>query len=107
MPVGARQRKISRFNIADEVKIMATAHAIPQSGIHEVHHEDVGFWRTYVFSTDHKVIGIQYGVTGLFFLFFGFCLMPMMRLQIAHPVQAWRIRGPLLSSLCGRSDPTA
>src|SRR5438105_2726152 len=84
---------------------MATAHAIPQSGIHEVHHEDVGFWRTYVFSTDHKVIGIQYGVTGLFFLFFGFCLMLMMRWQIAHPGQAVPILGPLLATLFGEAAP--
>ena len=42
-------------------------------GAHEAHHEELGFWRKYVFSTDHKVIGIQYGVTGLLFLFFGFC----------------------------------
>ena len=27
---------------------------------HEAHHEELGFWRKYVFSTDHKVIGIQY-----------------------------------------------
>ena len=25
------------------------------------HHEELGFWRKYVFSVDHKVIGIQYG----------------------------------------------
>ena len=46
---------------------------------HEVHHEELGFWRKYVFSTDHKVIGIQYGITGLLFLFFGFSLMMLMR----------------------------
>jgi hypothetical protein len=28
-----------------------------------------GFWQKYIFSTDHKVIGIQYGITGLLFLF--------------------------------------
>ena len=39
---------------------------------HEVHHEELGFWRKYVFSTDHKVIGIQYAITGLLFLLFGF-----------------------------------
>ena len=33
-------------------------------GGHEEHHE-LGFWQKYVFSTDHKVIGIQYGITGL------------------------------------------
>jgi len=28
--------------------------------------------RKYIFSTDHKVIGIQYGMTALCFLLFGF-----------------------------------
>ena len=49
--------------------------------------EHLGFWRTYVFSTDHKVIGIQYGITSLLFLFFGFCLMMLMRWQLAFPEQ--------------------
>ena len=31
---------------------------------HDAHHEELGFWRKYVFSTDHKVIGIQYAITG-------------------------------------------
>src|SRR5256885_3818031 len=75
---------------------MATAHTISQPGIHEVHHEDAGFWRTYVFSTDHKIIGIQYGVTALFFLLFGFCLMLMMRWQIAHPGKPVPVVGSLL-----------
>src|SRR5262249_28772016 len=53
---------------------------------HDVHHhEELGFWRKYVFSVDHKVIGIQYGVTGLLFLFFGFSLMMLMRWQLAYP----------------------
>src|SRR5512138_875461 len=52
---------------------------------HEAHHEEPGFWRKYVFSTDHKVIGIQYGITGLLFLFFGFSLMMLMRYQLAYP----------------------
>src|SRR5262245_20680663 len=51
----------------------------------EAHHEELGFWRKYVFATDHKVIGIQYGITGLLFLFFGFCLMMLMRWQLAYP----------------------
>ena len=49
------------------------------------HHEELGFWRQYVFSVDHKVIGIQYAITGLLFLLFGFCLMMLMRLQLAYP----------------------
>jgi len=43
------------------------------------------FWRKYIFSQDHKVIGIQYGLTALAFLFFGFCLMMIMRWQLAYP----------------------
>ena len=49
------------------------------------HHEELGFWRKYVFSVDHKVIGIQYAFTGLFFLMFGFTLMMIMRYQLAYP----------------------
>ena len=45
------------------------------------------FWRKYVFSTDHKVIGLQYGFTALCFLFFGFCLVMTMRWQLAYPGQ--------------------
>src|SRR5207249_5155891 len=43
----------------------------------------------------------QYGVTGLFFLFFGFCLMLMMRWQIAHPSQPVPLVGSLLAALFG------
>ena len=60
---------------------------------HEAHHEELGFWRKYVFSTDHKVIGIQYGITGLLFLFFGFCLMMLMRYQLAFPGVALALVG--------------
>src|SRR5207253_10817556 len=54
------------------------------SGAHDEHHE-LGWWRTYIFSTDHKVIGIQYGICGLIFLFLGFNLMMLMRWQLAYP----------------------
>ena len=42
---------------------------------HGHEHEELSFWRQYMFSLDHKVIGIQYAVTGLLFLLFGFSLM--------------------------------
>ena len=35
---------------------------------HAAHHAPQGFIRKWVFSLDHKVIGIQYAVTGLAFL---------------------------------------
>jgi len=79
----------------------ATATAIPHAGVHEAHHEEAGFWRTYVFSTDHKIIGIQYGITALLFLLFGFSLMMMMRWQIAHPGVPVPVVGPLLAAIFG------
>src|SRR6185437_5667292 len=80
---------------------MQATHAIPHTGVHEEHHEHAGFWRTYIFSTDHKIIGIQYGITALCFLFFGFLLMMMMRWQIAHPNVPVPIVGPLLEKVLG------
>ena len=81
--------------------MQAATQAIPHPAVHEAHHEEAGFWRTYVFSTDHKVIGIQYGITALCFLLFGFCLMLMMRWQIAHPGQPVPLVGPLLAAIFG------
>ncbi|HRT57339.1 MAG TPA: cbb3-type cytochrome c oxidase subunit I, partial [Candidatus Paceibacterota bacterium] len=81
--------------------MQATSPAIPASTHHPAHHPETGFWRTYIFSTDHKVIGIQYGITALCFLFFGFLLMLMMRWQIAHPGEPVPIVGPLLAAVLG------
>jgi len=56
---------------------------------HDSHdHHELGFWQKYVFSQDHKVIGIQYAITALLFLFFGFSLMMLMRWQLAYPDKA-------------------
>jgi len=65
------------------------------------HHEEPGFWRKYIFSTDHKMIGLQYGVTALLFMFFGFCLMLIMRWQLAYPGKAVPVVGKLLYHLAG------
>ncbi|MGD2115028.1 MAG: cbb3-type cytochrome c oxidase subunit I, partial [Acidobacteriota bacterium] len=66
-------------------------------GSHEEHHEELGFWRKYVFSVDHKVIGIQYTITGFLFLFFGFSLMLLMRWQLANPGEALPLIGSWFS----------
>ena len=73
----------------------------PSHDEHGHGHHDPGFLRSYVFSTDHKVIGIQYGLTALFFLLFGFFLMLLMRWQIAHPGQPVPFLGPLLEKMLG------
>jgi cytochrome c oxidase subunit 1 len=64
-------------------------------------HPHGGFWKTYVFSTDHKVIGIQYGITSLLFLFFGFLLMLAMRWQIAYPGKELPLIGGMLEGIFG------
>ena len=84
-----------------EIDPLAAPHARPHGAALETHDGAGNFWRTYVFSTDHKVIGIQYAITGLCFLFFGFLLMTMMRWQIAKPGEPIPIFGPLLQAVLG------
>jgi len=55
------------------------------------HHEEP-FYRKYIWSTDHKIIGLQYGITSLIFL-----LMMIMRWQLAYPESAV----PLVGSIFG------
>ncbi|MBI3314219.1 MAG: cbb3-type cytochrome c oxidase subunit I [Candidatus Omnitrophica bacterium] len=64
---------------------------------HEHEHHDLPFWKKYIFSTDHKVIGIQYSVTALLFLFFGFALMMLLRWQLAYPGKPVPFLGNLIS----------
>jgi cytochrome c oxidase subunit I len=69
-------------------------HSVHERSTDEEEHT-LGWWRTYVFSTDHKTIGIQYAVSGFTFLFFGFCLMMMMRWQLAYPGKPLPVIGKL------------
>jgi cytochrome c oxidase subunit 1 len=63
--------------------------------VHPVHGEvhrhpaPTSFIRKYVFSTDHKVIGIQYWCLALFSVFVGMGLSVLMRLQLGWPGQEW------------------
>src|SRR3984893_18184653 len=75
-------------------------HSVHERLTHEEEHP-LGWWRTYVFSTDHKTIGIQYAVSGFVFLFFGFCLIMMMRWQLAYPGKPL----PIIGKLFGASMP--
>ena len=80
-----------------EKTVTGTAHGHGHAHEHEHAHE-LGFWRKYVFSVDHKVIGIQYAITGLLFLLFGFTLMMIMRFQLAYPGRPIPLIGGLLSA---------
>ena len=55
---------------------------------HSNEHHELSFWQKYVFSLDHKVIGIQYGLASLLFLLLGLGLVSIMRWQLAYPGEA-------------------
>ncbi len=80
-----------------------TTQSNPHHDVSDSHHghEELSFWRKYVFSTDHKVIGIQYGLTALTFLLFGFSLIMLMRWQLAYPQQPIPVIGGFLRALFG------
>ena len=59
--------------------VAATAHAA------HAHHDDRSFIQKYIFSTDHKIIGIQFLFLSLFFLLVGGLLAMQIRWQLAYP----------------------
>jgi cytochrome c oxidase subunit 1 len=52
---------------------------------HVAAHHELGFVRKYIFSTDHKVIGVQYMITAMFMAIIGGLLSMLMRYQLAWP----------------------
>ncbi len=64
-------------------------------------HPAPGFWRQYIFSSDHKIIGIQYGITALGFLLLGLLLVVAMRWSMAYPGKPVPILGPILEAVLG------
>jgi len=52
--------------------------------MNSTHHEPT-FVQRYIFSLDHKVIGLQYMITSMIFLLVGFSFMLIMRWQLAFP----------------------
>jgi cytochrome c oxidase subunit 1 len=62
---------------------------------HAGHHE-IGFVRKYIFSTDHKIIGIQFLSTTLLMLLVGGALALGVRWQLAYPWSSMPIIGKLI-----------
>ena len=54
-----------------------------------VHPAPTTFLRKWVFSTDHKIIGIQYYFLALIAVFTGLALSVLMRLRLAWPAESW------------------
>ena len=52
---------------------------------HSAHQAPTGFIRKYIFSLDHKVIGIQYWFLALFSVFLGMSLSLLMRFHVVFP----------------------
>jgi cytochrome c oxidase subunit I len=48
-------------------------------------HHELGFLRKYIFSEDHKIIGIQFLFSGLIFFLIGGILALLVRLQVGYP----------------------
>jgi len=83
------------------VSAPTTTHVKPGMGApgtvreHHEHHE-LSFLRKYIFSTDHKVIGIQFMFTGLFFFLIGGLMAMAIRWQLAWPWTKMPVIGGIL-----------
>ncbi len=64
----------------------AETHA-PHAGGHGEHHHEETFWSKYVFSIDHKMIGMQYMFTGIVMALIGGYMSYAFRMQLAFPGQ--------------------
>ena len=72
----------------------------------DISHPKVGFVRRYVFSTDHKVIGMQFLLTTLAMLFVGGAFALAIRWQLAYPWEPLPlIGGKLFPTTGGRITP--
>src|SRR3989442_1219594 len=62
----------------------------------DVHHEaPQGFVRKWIFSKDHKVIGIQYYLLALVSVFVGMGMSLLMRAQLGYPAHQWSLLSKL------------
>src|SRR6266567_4373433 len=59
------------------------------------HEPPKGFIRKYIFSLDHKVIGIQYILLALVAVLVGMVMSVLMRLKLSWPGTSWPILGSL------------
>ncbi|MGH7924446.1 MAG: cbb3-type cytochrome c oxidase subunit I, partial [Candidatus Binatus sp.] len=71
---------------------MSSTAAVAAHGAHAEHHA-LGFWRTYVFSEDHKMIARQFLFMALFMMSVGGLMAMLMRLDLAWPDTQWKILG--------------
>ena len=68
---------------------------------HHEHHE-LSFLRRYIFSEDHKVIGLQFLFSGMLFLVLGGLMAMAIRFQLAWPWEEMPVIGRILFPNTGR-----
>ena len=76
-------------------------HGHDHADSHAHGHHELSFIQKYVFSTDHKVIGIQFLVTTLLMLMVGCALALAVRWQLAFPWETMPILGPVFGLFRG------
>ena len=59
--------------------------SMTEHGSHDHGHHEQSFWSKYIFSVDHKVIGMQYMLTGMIMGALGGYLAYVFRMQLANP----------------------
>jgi len=65
------------------------------------HHHKENFFTKYIFTTDHKMIGKQFLVTGMFMGIIGVMMSMLFRLELAYPEQSF----PILEFFLGKWAP--
>lgn len=74
---------------------------------HDEHHHVENFWTKYIFSMDHKMIGKQFLITGMFMGIVGVFMSMLFRLQLAWPNEKFVILESFLGKWApeGQMDP--
>ncbi len=74
---------------------------------HDHEHHVENFWSKYIFSMDHKMIGKQFLITGMFMGIVGVFMSMLFRLQLAWPDQKFAILETFLGKWApeGQMDP--
>ena len=73
------------------------SHDAHDSHGHDHHHEE-SFLTKYIFSTDHKMIGKQFLITGIIWAIIGGLFSVLFRLQLGYPEMSF----PFLEDLFGK-----
>jgi cytochrome c oxidase subunit I len=77
-----------------EAEAVHGTHAGHAEGVHR-HPAPTNFIRKYIFSIDHKVIGVQYILLAMVSVFVGMFLSILMRMNLTWPGTTWPILGTL------------